>query len=64
MSNLTIVAGSRTGNNDLDKQLQPTPVTANIEKNARTSEAEIVLREAMGNSSKLSRWYNPEIDHQ
>ena len=64
MSNVTIVAASRTGNNDLDKQLQPTPPTANIEKNARASEAEIVLREAMENSSKLSRWYNPEIDHQ
>jgi hypothetical protein len=64
MSNATIVAGSRTGYNDLDKQLQPTPSTANIEKNARTSEAELVLREAMENSSKLSRWYNPEIDHQ
>jgi hypothetical protein len=64
MPNATIVAGSHTGYNDLDKQLQPTPSTANIGKNARTSEAELVLREAMENSSKLSRWYNPEIDHQ
>jgi hypothetical protein len=64
MSNVTIVASSRTGYNDLDKQLQPTSPTANMKKDARNSETELILREAMENSSKLSRWYNPETDHQ
>lgn len=55
---------SRNIYDDHNEQLEPTPLIEDINRNVKTTDAELVLREALQNSSKLGGWYNPETDHQ